>query len=115
MNAQQIELEIRRHIDNRFSAGMSRSEFLEKTRIPRMCFGDFELSIQASEHHYCSPREYVGRYDSVEIGFPDFDFSKEFIDKYAENPGEPQDTVYGYVPIGEIAKELSLLLSGGSN
>ena len=75
---------------------------------------DYELSIQASENHYCSPRENMQEvYDEVEIGFPNFIFSENFINQYAEEPESPKDTVYGYVPMEELAKEINLLLNIG--
>ena len=75
---------------------------------------DYELSIQASENHYCSPRENMQEvYDKVEIGFPNFIFSEEFINQYAEEPESPKDTVYGYVPMEELAQEIYLLLNIG--
>ena len=114
MNAQQIELTIRHYIDNRFIGGMSKEEQCKKAFVKQMCFGELKLSIQASEGHYCHPRENTDYYDAVEIGFPNFNFSKGFIDKYAEDKDNPQDTVYGYVPVSEIAKELSVLLNGES-
>lgn len=72
----------------------------------------YKLSVQASSSHYCSPREdlqYV--YEDVEIGFPNFNFSKDFIFQYAEDGEYPQDTVYGFVPMVELAEELYLLLN----
>ena len=75
---------------------------------------DYELSIQASENHYCSPRENLQEvYDEVEIGFPNFIFSENFINQYAEEPESPKDTVYGYVPMEELAQEIYLLLNIG--
>ena len=75
---------------------------------------DYELSIQASENHYCSPRENMQEvYDEVEIGFPNFIFSENFINQYAEEPESPKDTVYGYVPMEELAQEIYLLLNIG--
>ena len=35
-----------------------------------VCADGFEMSVQASRGHYCSPREDVGPYTTVEIGFP---------------------------------------------
>ena len=70
---------------------------------------DYELSIQASENHYCSPRENMQEvYDEVEIGFPNFIFSEEFINQYAEEPESPKDTVYAYVPAHFILKTIDL-------
>ena len=75
---------------------------------------DYELSIQASENHYCSPRENMQEvYDEVEIGFPNFIFSEEFINQYAEEPESPKDTVYANVPMEELAQEIYLLLNIG--
>ena len=75
---------------------------------------DYELSIQASENHYCSPRENLQEvYDEVEIGFPNFIFSENFINQYAEEPESPKDTVYAYVPMEELAQEIYLLLNIG--
>ena len=84
--------------------------------IPKIKIADtnYELSIQASENHYCSPRENMQEvYDEVEIGFPNFIFSEEFINQYAEEPESPKDTVYAYVPMEELAKEIYLLLNIG--
>ena len=73
---------------------------------------DYELSIQASENHYCSPRENMqGVYDKVEIGFPNFIFSENFINQYAEDRDTPKDTVYACVPMEELAQEIYLLLN----
>ena len=73
---------------------------------------DYELSVQASEGHYCSPRENMQEvYDEVEIGFPNFTFSQEFIDQYAEDRETPKDTVYAYVPVKELSDEIYQLLN----
>lgn len=56
-----------------------------------------KLSVQASDGHYSFPRSMKGPYTQVEIGFP-----AEKIEKlmpYAEEPENPTETVYGYVPI----------------
>lgn len=84
-------------------------------RVPRFKFNilvdgfqihEYNLSIQASEYHYCKPRDNCSEYTHVEIGFPSFEFSKSFINKYAEDKVNPLDTVYGYVPIEELALEI---------
>lgn len=61
-----------------------------------------ELSIQASEMHYCEPRNNRGPWTKVEIGFPNR-YIEELI-KYADDPETPTGTVYGYVPIKLAAK-----------
>lgn len=67
---------------------------------------NYGVSIQASENHYCMPRKNCSEYTHVEIGFPSFKFSDNFINKYADDPQNPLDTVYGYVPIEEVALEI---------
>jgi len=64
------------------------------------CADGLELSVQASSTHYCSPRDSVGPWEEVEIGFPS-ERVEEFME-YAENPNEPTDTVYGYVPVAVV-------------
>ena len=87
-----------------------------KTRVPKIIFNmikngveihQFELSVQASEYHYSEPRENCVEYNKVEIGFPNFKFSEDFIIKYAEDIDNPLDTVYAYVPIEELALEVA--------
>lgn len=71
---------------------------------------DLEVSIQASENHYCTPKEdNADSYECVELGYPNFLFSSGFIAKYAEDIDNPKDTIYGYVPLKELAEELSTL------
>jgi len=56
------------------------------------------LSIQASEFHYCSPRESLGDYslyDSFEVGFPSEEV--ELLKEYAEDE-DFTNTVYACVP-----------------
>src|SRR5574344_715163 len=72
---------------------------------------EFGLSVQASEYHYCLPRCNDEFYTHVEIGFPNFLFSDSFIKQYAEDVESPTDTVYGYVPIEELAEELARFAS----
>lgn len=63
-----------------------------------------ELSIQASDYHYASPRKklHYSQYTHFEIGFPNREIPE--ILAYAEQPECPTDTVYGYVP-KEIIEE----------
>lgn len=65
---------------------------------PRLvCADGFNLSVQASETHYCKPRDNDGPYTHVEIGFPS-DVEPEFM-PYVEDAEQPLDTVYAQVPI----------------
>lgn len=60
------------------------------------CADGFNMSVQASQYNYCSPRNNTGPWDSVEVGFPS---AYEFcLMPYAEEPGRPTETIYGYVP-----------------
>ena len=60
------------------------------------CLDGFHMSVQASETHYCEPRDNIGPYDSVEIGYPSmYDIN---LIKHAEDPDAPTETVYGWVP-----------------
>lgn len=71
---------------------------------------DCSISIQASEYAYSNPRKDSEEvYQEVELGYPDFDFTDSFINKYAEDKGNPKDSIYGYVPLKELAEELSTL------
>jgi len=63
MNAHQIELTIRHYIDNRFTHGLSKEDQCKKSFVKQMCFGELKLSIQASEGHYCHPRENTTSYN----------------------------------------------------
>jgi len=65
-----------------------------------VCADGFSMSVQASERNYSTPRDDVGPYTAVEVGFPSsYDY---FLHGYAENPDTPTDTVYGYVPADTI-------------
>ena len=72
---------------------------------PRVkCADGFEVSVQASEHHYCSPRTNgADCYESVELGFPSMEESE--LMKYAEDPSDPTGTVYGWVPV-EVVNQI---------
>lgn len=81
------------------------------TQILKLLDGT-ELSIQASWGHYCNPKLTVrdyNKYDSFEIGFPSVKF--ESLMEYAEDPENPTDTVYGYVP-KEVIDEIVLNCGG---
>ena len=63
-----------------------------------VCVDGATLSVQASSLHYCSPREDVGPYDAVEVGFPSIAPPRSW-KSYAEGGKCSTDTVYGYVPV----------------
>ena len=98
---------------------MTTNEFLKKTNVTIkmsggykmqmirnkiVCKDGFTMSVQASEHHYCTPRvNGLDAYEEVEVGFPSM--KEELLMEYAEDPSNPTDTVYGYVPV-EIVDEI---------
>ncbi len=66
--------------------------------IPHIeCVDGFKMSVQIGWHAYCSPRNNTGPYDTAEIGYPSE--VQEEIMEYVEDPENPTDTVYGWVPI----------------
>ena len=74
-----------------------------------VCADGFSVSVQANEHNYCTPRNSVGPWSSVECGFPTA--KDPVLEKWAEDPdaevcketGHVQ-TVYGWVPSQVILK-----------
>lgn len=67
------------------------------------CADGFTVSVQASEYHYCSPRESgAWPYASFEVGYPSA--KERTLMKYAEDKSRPTDTVYGWVPASVIEK-----------
>ena len=71
-----------------------------------VCVDGFSMSVQASEHSYCSPksdsRPLAGKWEDVEVGYPSD--PEDLLTPYAENPSKPCDTVYGWVPSTVIAE-----------
>lgn len=64
------------------------------------CNDGFSMSVQASQNHYCAPRNNEGPYTHLEVGFPSE--SEELLLPFAEDDTEPTKTVYGWVPIEVI-------------
>lgn len=70
-----------------------------------VCADGLTMSVQASEFHYCDPRDDCGPYTTAEVGYPSVKDPE--LEKFAENPdaliesGAVQ-TVYGYVPVDVI-------------
>jgi hypothetical protein len=73
------------------------------------CKDGFGVSIQASKTTYCEPRNDLGPYTAVELGFPSA--SEPLIIGYAEDKDSPTETIYGWVPVG-VVKAL-LIKHGG--
>ena len=60
-----------------------------------VCADGFKMSVQASRGHYCSPRNEVGPYVSVEV-YPDE--GELLFEELSGNSG-----VYGLVPVTTVA------------
>ena len=62
-----------------------------------VCADGFTMSVQASEFTYCTPRVAdAAAYTEVEVGYPNT--PEPLLLEWAEEPDNPTDTVYGYVP-----------------
>lgn len=100
------------HLSNKTTESCKRRPYLNFSYDSKY----YKVSVQASEYHYCTPREdNMEYYEEVELGFPDFLFSESFILNYAEDTDTPKNTVYPYVPLEELAEELELLVKGNIN
>ena len=67
------------------------------------CEDGFSVSIQASEASFCSPRNNIGPYIAVELGFPSD--QEQIIMPWVDDAADPTGTVYSYVP-SDIVLEL---------
>lgn len=68
---------------------------------------ELNISIQAGANNYSFPRENeVTEFTSVEIGFPSWEFLDEELLLKADDRYNPTDTIYSYIPIKQIAKEI---------
>lgn len=66
------------------------------------CGNGLTMSVQASEYHYCAPRDSYGPWLEVEIGFQSKRVPKLL--PYAEEKKRPTKTVYGWVPLSLVAE-----------
>ena len=69
---------------------------MKKLYKPVVCENGFRMSVQADEMKYCEPRNNTGPYTQVEVGYPSQ--KESLLMEYAENPDDPTETVYGWVP-----------------
>ena len=74
------------------------------------CADGFSVSVISGAFAYCAPRGDIGPYREVEMGFPTE--RPEPWDSYwaerAESPGNPTETVYGYVPVEAVQALIDL-------
>lgn len=84
---------------------------------PIHCANGGALSIQASAHHYSTPREDVGPYSHVEIGYPErLQGVVDLINEYHEgaplkSDDDPNVQVFAFVPIEKVV--MLIILNGG--
>jgi hypothetical protein len=71
---------------------------------PVLCKDGFKVSIQASEGHYCYPRNSRGPWEEFELGFPSS--ADPLIAEYAEDRDNLTQTVYPRVPVATIEQLL---------
>lgn len=84
--------------------------FLHLPRLPRVhCADGFNVSIQTGETHYCMPREAVGPWSRVELGYPSGPMPElaEYADCTEEEAPTATETVWGYVPLRKVAELLA--------
>ena len=59
-----------------------------------VCKDGFTVSVQGSEHHYCTPRKNGSDFEEYELGFPE-PFDSWLLEALNE---ASQEDVFGYVP-----------------
>ena len=69
---------------------------------PIKCNNGFTMSVQANEGAYCSPRNNIGPYTAVEVGYPSL--KESLLMEWAEDPDRPTESIYGWVPSEVIWK-----------
>lgn len=72
-------------------------------------YKDGEISIQASEFHYCYPKDNDGPYSQVEVAVFDKDGNRVREDMFLEwaDDKDSNEPVYGYVPVYRVNQLLS--------
>lgn len=96
-----LKATIKAHMVNLFDKTKAYS--VNRPRV--VCTDGFSISVQASENHYCEPREnFLKEYKTVELGFPSEE--EPLIADYADNSTELTNTEYGYVPTELVDKIL---------
>ena len=67
------------------------------------CADGFNLSVQAGDALYSTPRDDRGPWTAVEVGYPSGRPEPwDEWSKYAEEAADPTATVYGYVPFAMV-------------
>ena len=73
-----------------------------KINKPVICADGFKMSVQANDMGSYSTRDVAtGRYSHVEVGFPNR--FEPLLQPWVDNPNQPLDGVYPYVPVERVA------------
>ena len=77
----------------------SSKDYEFRKNAPRVvCADGFNMSVQVSRNHYCSPRiDDAAAYSEAEVGYPSE--CEELLMPFVEDSENPTETVYGYVPV----------------
>lgn len=79
-----------------------------KQYMPKLhCKDGANVSVQASQYHYCTPREDKGPYTEVEAGFPSVTPPESWIE-YAEDKDDLCGTVYAWLPVALVEEFISI-------
>jgi hypothetical protein len=78
---------------------------IREPALPILCKDGFEMSVQASEMHYCTPKINCDWYTSVEVGYPSE--PEPLLNEYRYE----EEDFYGWVPV-EVVLEI-ILKHGG--
>lgn len=70
---------------------------------PIVCKDGTRLSVQASRHCYSIPRDDVGPYTHVEVGFPSI-VPPITWEQYSDSGKLETETVYGYIPVALVER-----------
>jgi hypothetical protein len=81
-----------------------------RVRPQILCADGTTISVQASTGHYCIPRDGVGPYTTVEVGFPSAPWPEAAAYKFGDN--SDSDSVFGYVPV--VLVEAYIAAHGGA-
>jgi hypothetical protein len=109
----EINAWLQKHLSGRlrYFGGQDGKEFVFKDVAPRVhCVLGGDVSIQAGEHTYSTPRDNKGPWTHVEVGFPHGLHGIEEILGDGEDPGTVE-TVWPYMPIEKVI--MLLMMNGG--
>lgn len=72
-----------------------------------ICADGTALSVQASIHHYCTPKDNGKYYSEVEVGFPTAKPPDSWR-WYSEDWNSPTKTIYPYIPVELVQEYIDL-------